>query len=160
MFLGGCNRNSSTVQARDLFREAVAAGKSADQDDRWYIFSEIAQAQAAHGHTSDATETAKLVDRYPDQLFVTLVRIQAKNWDVAGAKKAAAPASAASLRSRAEEAIAIAKAESGDFAGARDTSRNLANKSPALEAIGTDQIKQGDLEGALRTASEMKKRLE
>jgi len=34
-------------------------------------------------HTSDATETAKLVDRYPDQLFVTLVRIQAKNGDVA-----------------------------------------------------------------------------
>jgi len=37
LFLAGCNRNSSTDQARDLFREAVAAGKSADQDDRWYI---------------------------------------------------------------------------------------------------------------------------
>lgn len=152
----GCGgQKSGHDQARQLFREAAAAAKSAEPDDRWYIFGEIAQAQAGRGYYSDATETAKLVDRSPDQLFVSLVTIQAKNGDVVGAKKAAAVEG--SLRSRAEQAIAIAQAESGDFAGALETSRTLADKTSVIDAIGAQQVKQGDLDGALKTASEMRK---
>lgn len=49
------------------------------------------------------------------------------------------------------------QASSGDFEGARETSRALPDKSSVLEAIGIRQVDQGDLEDALRTAAQMKR---
>ena len=140
-----------------LFREAVQAGRSDGEAPKWYIFTEIAKAQAVHGYYDDAIETAKLVHEYPDQLLITLVGTRAKNGDVAGAKQMAAAISTAKLKSEADEAIAIAQAYAGDVDGARDSMRDLVDKSRVLEAVGTHQVDQGDVEGALRTASEMKR---
>jgi hypothetical protein len=139
----------------EVFRESVVAGNAAEQRHRWYIFSEIAQAQAEHGYYVRAIETARLVDRYPDQLFIKLVSIRAKKGDIAGAKSMATGATP-QLRLRADEAIATIQAATGDFEGARETGRDLADKSTVLEAIGMRQIESGDLEGALKTATEMK----
>jgi tetratricopeptide (TPR) repeat protein len=138
----------------DVFRESVMAGKAAEQRVQWYIFTEIAQAQAEHGRYVEALETAGLVDRNADHLFIELVSIRAKKGDIAGAKNMAA-ASTAKLKLRAEEAIAIIQATTGDLNGARETSRDLADKSSVLEEIGMRQIRTGDLEGALKTADEL-----
>ena len=62
----------------------------------------------------------------------------------------------ADLKLRADEAIAMVQATAGDLKGARDTCRDLSDKSSVLGAIGAHQVKSGDLEGALTTAAEMK----
>src|SRR5437667_9845612 len=101
-FVSAVGTSSQSVvpdTAKELFREAVTAERSAaDAQHQWHIFSEIAQAQAAHGYYDDATETSKLVNRYPDQLFVKLVKIRDKNGDTDGTKKAAAAATTAVLK--------------------------------------------------------------
>ncbi len=145
---GGCALHASD---RELFQQAVGAGKAADADTRWYIFSEIAKAQAKHGYYDDAMQSLNLTDKYPDQLFIELVSIRAKNGDVSGAK-AMAEAVTSEVRWRATEAIAVAQAESGNVSDARETLAPLPprfQQSP-LEAIGTYQAEAGDLESALR----------
>lgn len=158
MLLTSCSnfQKAKTDTAKSVFREAVTVGRTAEQGVQWYIFREIAVAQAVRGYYDDAMETARLVNEYPDQLFVELVSIRAKNGDIAGAKKTAMAAPTDVLKSRADEVIAMVQASSGDFDGARETSRGLPDKSSVLEAIGVRQVDQGDLEGALKTASEMK----
>lgn len=140
----------------EVFQESVIAGKAAEQRVQWYIFTEIAQAQAEHGYYGQALETSGLVDRYSDQLFIKLVSIRATKGDIAGARSMAA-GSTVKLKLRADEAIATIQARTGDLDGARETSRDLPDKSPVLEAIGMRQIESGDLEGALKTTAEMKR---
>jgi hypothetical protein len=152
--LGLTARCSYCASDEDVFKESVIAGKAAEQREQWYIFTEIAQAQAEHGHYLKALETAGLVDRYSDQLFIKLVSIRATKGGIAGARNMAA-ASTAKLKLREEEAIEIIQATTGDLGGARDTSRDLADKSGVLQEIGIGQIRSGDLEGALKTANEI-----
>lgn len=132
----GCGRHFTD---RELFQEAVAAGKTADKDDRWYIFGEIVKAQAARGYYDDALETSLLVDKYPDQLFVDVVSARAKNGDVAGAKKMAGLASTRETNWSAQQAIAFAQADAGHLTAARDTLRPLPPRfrQNVLQAIGT-----------------------
>lgn len=138
----------------ELFREsAVAARTIEDEGDQQYAFEEIAEAQADHGYYNDALKTLNLVNQFPDQLFVELATIRAKNGDIAGAQNMAA-SSALDLQLRADEAIAVIQATAGDFKGARDTSQNLPDKSRVLDAIAEHEIESGDLEGALTLATQ------
>ena len=161
VLLSFATASDRVIADKDLFQEATIAGKAAQVDVQWYIFSEIAEAQASHGYYDSALETARLVIQYPvanypDQLFLKLVDIRARSGDIPGAKKMATAAPTPDLKSRADEAVAILQADAGDLNGARETIRYLPDNSNVLEAIGLRQVDQGDLEGALKTASEMK----
>ena len=57
----GCARQLSDEV---LFRESVAAAKTADGDNQWYAFNEIAKAQAEQGYYADALETLRFVDKF------------------------------------------------------------------------------------------------
>lgn len=156
LMVAGCSRQPSD---REVFQRAIAAGKSAGANTQWFIFNEIAKAQAEHGYYDDALQTSHRVDRYRDQLFVELVSTRAKSGDLSGARRMAEAATEPDEKSRSLEVIAIAQAVSGDVAGARETMHAFTSsfsQQSVLEAIGTSQAERGDLDGALKTAGEMK----
>jgi hypothetical protein len=143
---------------RVLFREAVEAGRGAHRDQQSYIFSEIAEAQAKRGYYDDALETGRLVESFPDQVFVKIVEIRAQNGDISGAKGVVDSAPVAEWKARAKQSIAVVEAESGKLDAALATSRDLpeGNKVPVLQAIGMYQAKAGDVASALKTVSLLK----
>jgi|SRR5579862_4239008 len=147
---------SQPLSDQQLFRDAVTAGKAANKSDQWYIFSEIAIAQAEHGYYTDAFETERLDNNSFDQRFVELVGIRAGNGDVLGAKSWLAAAPNRKTKDQATESIAVAHPDKGDDAGARETSGSLSDRSRVLQAISEHQVEARDLGGAIGTAKEMK----
>ena len=156
LFCTACTRH---VSDQELFNRAVVAGESANAKVRWYIFSEIAKAEAKHGYYDDALQALKLTDEFPDQLFVDIVSIRAGNGDVSGAKTMAEGPANQEEKWKCLDRIADAQAESGDVNGARETLTLLPTRfqQDVLEAIGTHQAQSGDLESALKTAGEMER---
>ncbi len=142
---------------KQLFQESLAAAKTAAPEYQSYIFGEIAEAETAHGYYNEASEAARLVQQYPDQLFTALVTARAKRGDISGAKQLAASAESRELQWRAEQAIAFEQVKSGDLSGASETVQHLPSglQQNALQWIGVAQAEKGELEAALRTASEM-----
>jgi hypothetical protein len=153
LLASGCSRPPSDAA---LFRESVTAGKAANEDVRWYIFTEIAEAQMERAYYTDALGTIALVDKYPDQLYVRIATVRANSGDVVGAKSMAA-AWDPDLKLRAYKEIALVQAGAGDIRGALETSRDIPDKSIVLDAIASRQLESGDLEGALATAAAMKR---
>jgi hypothetical protein len=151
-----CTRH---VSDRELFNRAVVAGKSANANARWYIFSEIAKAEAKHGYYDDALQALKLTDKFPDQLIVDIVSIRARNGDISSAKTMAESTASQEEKWKCLERIADVQAESGDVIGARETLRSLPTRfqQDVLETIGTHQAQSGDVESALKTAREMER---
>ena len=142
---------------RKIFEEAVATAKAAAPDIQWFVLGEIAEAQAAHGYYDDALDTSRPIQKYPDQLFISLVRARAKRGDVAGAARMAESAVSRDVQLRAEQAIASAQVTSGDLTGAKETVRRLPSplQQTVLQTVGIAQANNGELDAALKTASEM-----
>jgi hypothetical protein len=142
---------------RQLFDEAVRAGRGADKDDQDYILEEIAKAQARHGYYDEALATSSLVTDFPELLFGDIVEVRAKSGDMAGAKKMARLAPTQEASWRAELAIGLAQVDAGDLTDARDTVRSLPPRfrEGVLREIGFTEAKKGDIEAALATASEI-----
>jgi len=152
--ISACSRNPS---GRDVFQMAATAAKSAKPETRWYIFGEIAKAEAEHGHYDDALRGWNLTDKFPDQLYADLVAIRARNGDLAGAKKLADMAADGNAKQLSLYAIALVQAERGDTDGARVNIRSLLPQlqEKVLEAVATQQARSGDLDSALNTVSEI-----
>lgn len=142
---------------KQLFEEAFASAKTAAPERQWYIFGEIAEAETARGYYNEASEAARLVQQYPDQLFTALATARAKRGDISGAEQLAESAESRELQWRAEQAIAFEQVNSGDLSGASETVQHLPSRlqQNVLQWIGVAQAEKGELEAAFRTASEM-----
>lgn len=149
--------SGQSLTDRQLFQESLAAAKTAAPEYQSYIFGEIAEAETARGYYNEASEAARLVQQYPDQLFTELVTARAKRGDISGAKQLAASTESRELQGRAEQAIAFEQVKSGDLSGASETVQHLPShlQQNVLQFIGVAQAEKGELEAALRTASEM-----
>lgn len=154
LWTSGCRR---VYTDRQLFDEAVRAGRGADKDDQDYILEEIAKAQARHGYYDDALATSRLVTDFPELLFGDIVEARAKSGDIAGAKKMAPLAPTQEASWWAGRAIGLAQVDAGDLSGARNTVRPLPPRfrEVVLREIGFTEAKKGDIEAALATASEI-----
>lgn len=148
---------TDSPQSRELFNRALTAGASATSDTQWYIFSEIAKAEAEQAYYNDAIEAWKLTDRWPDLLLADIVRIRAENGDISGARNMAQKGPSAEAKFGCLREIALVQVKSGDISGAIETTEQLPSRfrQSVLEAIGVRQAESGDLDAALATAKQM-----
>lgn len=157
IFLLSQSSSEQSLTDKQLFQESFAAAKTADSESQSYIFGEIARAETARGYYGEASEAARLAQQNPDQLFTALAAARAKRGDISSAKQLAASAGSRQLQWQAEQAIAFEQVNSGDLSGARETVEHLPSQlqQNVLQWIGNAQAERGELEAALRTASEM-----
>jgi tetratricopeptide (TPR) repeat protein len=175
-------RSRTPVSAQEILREAVRAGESTLARSAEPLL-EIFNQQASQGYYADAMATAHLWDadvpsRYG--LVVDVIRTRAENGDVQGARKMAAKFDGAPTGIWATEAIASVQARRGDLRGALETSALLPSTGQArgcpatvrvggievehplpgavraIEEFGAQQLKSGDLDGALNTAEQVR----
>ncbi|HET6931165.1 MAG TPA: hypothetical protein VFI45_12655 [Candidatus Acidoferrum sp.] len=149
--------SGQSLPDKQLFQESFAAAKTADSESQSYIFGEIAIAETARGYYGEASDAARLAQQNRDLMFTTLAAARAKRGDISGAKELAASAENQQLRWQAEQAIAFEQVNSGDLSGASETARHLPSplKQNVLQWVGNEQAGKGELEAALRTATEM-----
>jgi hypothetical protein len=114
--------------SRELFNQAVMAGRSATPDTQWYIFSEIAKAEAEQAYYDKALEAWRLTDRFPDLLLADIVGIRAEHGDISGAKNMAEKAASAEAKFRSLEQIARVQVKVGDISGATETTQQLPSR--------------------------------
>ena len=147
------------ITARDVFNKAAGAGRHAGKDDRLYIFTEIANAQAKRGYYDDALKTLKRTNEFPALNFADVVEIRARNGDIRGAKAMIGRAPSAEAKWWALRNLGLMQAESGDIEGARNTVLPAPPifQQVVLREIGFHQVRSGDLEAALRTVDEMER---
>jgi hypothetical protein len=149
------------ISAQDLLREAAR--------DRGPL-GDIFEQQAGQGYYDDAFVTARLfTSSLPprDQaagffgFAETLIEIRAENGDIEGAKKMVKQLSGSALGAggpRATRNIAKVQVERGDLRGALATVASPADTDEVMEEFGELQIRNGDFDGALKTAEQVDER--
>src|SRR5215469_13604130 len=144
---------------RQMFRKAADATRSASNDDRWYVLTEIAEAQAKRGYYDDALRTLKRTRQFREQSFADIIAIRAKNGDIAGAENMSRHAPNAEAKWWALRNLGLVQAESGDIENAKNTVFPAPPifQQVVLRTIGFHQLQSGDLEAALRTVDEMER---
>ncbi len=149
------------VSPQDLLREAARDRGPLDQ-----IFAQ----QAAQGYYDDALVTARLTasilplrnQAYElSGLTEKLIEVRAENGDIQGAKQMIKELSGSALGPlgpKATRDIARIQIDRGDLRGALDTVTSPADTNEVMEEFGDFQIRNGDLDGALKTAEQVNER--
>jgi hypothetical protein len=145
---------------QDLLREAIAEWRRSGEPDRGPN-PQIFEQQAAQGYYDDAMATARLFTRIDDQdrSIVELAKIRAENGDIQGAKTMIKKFVGSDLGNRATKIIAEVQADKGDLRAALETSSSLGDSDEIFVVFARRQIANGDFDGALRTAEQVKPRL-
>jgi hypothetical protein len=145
------------ITDQQLLREAVAEWRCATEPG-FGPSPQIFEQQAAQGYYDDAAATAHLFSN-PDDVrwsVVELAKIRAENGDVSGAKAAIEKFAGSDLGIRAATAIASVQAWRGDLPGALQTAAPIGASDEVLLIFARRQIANGDFDGALKTAEQMK----
>jgi hypothetical protein len=154
------------ITDRELLLEAVEAWRLAGSPFPGPN-SQILERQAAQGYYDDAIKTARLwkLDGEQHWLFVEVTKIRAENGDIAGAKNMIEQLAALDaknfelgldLRRDASRRIALLQAFWGDLQGALETAAGRVDSDEVLAEFASRQIEQGDFDGALATAEQLK----
>ncbi len=126
-------------------------------DDRAEAIAAVVPRYLARGEVDLAADLANSVDdpHVRDRLLINVAQKCAETDDDEYALQLADAIEEYGLQSQARETIALAKAQKGDFAKAREIIDSVAHPDRVLAGIAVRQAESGDEEGATQTLSEI-----